>query len=491
MTNTTINYINIDGIKIDINKNITSYNTTEEFEGYKITSIEYEDYLIIFSEDEHVTTININSIDYPYYIFNSYKYVLVCKTEKTYKLYENKISIRGLKIFGGEDETVVKNFQRKPSLRYCMFLQSTPKHTYYNIDLAPNIAIQYKTATDPIVALIALANFIKQYSNVIFYKENNYLYGKFTTNIDKWSIESKTENQGTLPIIIGYNTGKLKGFFSGSNKNYKYWHNVFDSSDILKNIDNKCVNIDVEQILSNNPNQKPTLILNYNDINEEFKFTNSNDPAIVYVNTCNPITQSGYDWPAIAPGKYSYFYEDCDNEGYYKTISSYCNFGGNLTKPEISSCKIKKCPSEDGYNETDVGKTIVKTCPSGFTGNITRKCVNTVNQPYGTWEDEDTSGCIPQCPENNNWPQTSADTTAEQVCDSGFTGNKTRKCNSDGVWEDEDTSGCVEDTNYWWIWIIVVVLFILIFIFMKTNTIIGIVFIVICVIAIIFAITLN
>lgn len=48
MTNTTINYINIDGIKIDINKNITSYNTTEEFEGYKITSIEYEDYLIIF-----------------------------------------------------------------------------------------------------------------------------------------------------------------------------------------------------------------------------------------------------------------------------------------------------------------------------------------------------------------------------------------------------------------------------------------------------------
>ena len=87
MTNTTINYINIDGIKIDINKNITFYNTTEEFEGYKITSIEYEDYLIIFSEDEHVTTININSIDYPYYIFNSYKYVLVCKTEKTYKLY--------------------------------------------------------------------------------------------------------------------------------------------------------------------------------------------------------------------------------------------------------------------------------------------------------------------------------------------------------------------------------------------------------------------
>ena len=64
MTNTTINYINIDGIKTDINKNITSYNTTEEFEGYKITSIEYEDYLIIFSEDEHVTTININSIDY-------------------------------------------------------------------------------------------------------------------------------------------------------------------------------------------------------------------------------------------------------------------------------------------------------------------------------------------------------------------------------------------------------------------------------------------
>lgn len=491
MTNTTINYINIDGIKVDINKNITSYNTDEEFEGYKITSIEYEDYLIIFSKDKHVTTISINSIDYPYYIFNSSKYVLACKTDKNYKLYENKISIRGLKIFGGEDETVVKNFRRKSSLRYCMFLQSTPKHTYYNIDLAPSIAIQYKTATDPIVALIALAIFIKQYSHAIFYKKDNYLYGKFLTNINDWDIKTNTENQGTLPIIVGYNTGELKGFFSGSNKNYKYWHNVFDSSDILKNIDNKCVNIDVEQILSNNPNQKPTLILNYNDINEEFKFTNSNDPAIVYVNTCNPITQSGYDWPAIAPGKYSYFYEDCDNEGYYKTISSYCNFGGNLTKPEISSCKIKKCPSEDGYNETDVGKTIVKTCPSGFTGNITRKCVNTVNQPYGTWEDEDTSGCIPQCPENNNWPQTSADTTAEQVCDSGFTGNKTRKCNSDGVWEDEDTSGCVEDTNYWWIWIIVVVLFILIFIFMKINTIIGIVIIVICVIAIIFAITLN
>lgn len=493
MTNTTINYINIDGIKIDINKNITSYNTDEEFEGYKITTIEYKDYLIIFSKDKHVTTISINSIDYPYYIFNSSKYVLACKTDKNYKLYENKISIRGLKIFGGEDETVVKNFRRKSSLRYCMYLQSTPKYTYYNIDLAPSIVIQYKTATDSIVALIALAIFIKQYSHAIFYKKDNYLYGKFLTNINDWDIKTNTENQGTLPIIVGYNTGELKGFFSGNNKNYKYWHNVFDSSNFLKDIGANCVNIDVEQILSNNPNQKPTLILNYNGKDEEFEFTNyPNDPVIKYVDTCDPKTYNGYDWPAIAPGKYTYFYKDCDDEGYYKTIRSYCNFGGNLTKPEISSCKIKKCPAESGYNETDIGKTILKECPSGFTGNITRKCINNVDQPFGKWEDE-VNNCkaITHCPENGSWPQTIIESTATENCDSGFTGNKTRKCNSDGTWEDEDTSACVEETNYLWIWIIVVVLFICIFVFMKINTIIGIIFIILCVIAIVFAITLN
>lgn len=127
MTNTIIKNIYVDGVKIPVNKTITSYNTVQEIEGYPITTIEYQDYLIIFSEDPHITAINFSSTDYPYTIFGSYMYALGCKTEKTYKLYENTIAIRGLKIFGSDDKTAASYFQRPSSKKFCMYLQSTPK----------------------------------------------------------------------------------------------------------------------------------------------------------------------------------------------------------------------------------------------------------------------------------------------------------------------------------------------------------------------------
>lgn len=389
MTNTTIKNIYIDGVKTVVNQVITEYNTEQEIEGYPITTIEYQDYLIIFSKDPHVTSISFSSTDYPHIIFNSYMYALGCKTEKVYKLYENNITISGLKIFGHNDETSANNFQRPSSKRFCMYLQSTPEYTYYKMDMAPIVKFLYRNAVDPVVGLVFLAIQVKKYSHTIFYVEDNYLYAKFITNILTWSELTNTEAQGTVPIITGGNNGNVKGFFSKNSRQVQYWHDAFDAANILDNIGATCVDIDIEQILSNNPAWKPTVILSYDDQENTVEFEyDQTDPQIRYVTQCNAATSDGFDWPALEPNKSKVFYKDCDEEGYYKTLTRYCNFGGNLTTAKASSCQIKKCPANNGFPITSVGNEASKDCESGFTGNITRKCVNTVGQPYGTWENE-------------------------------------------------------------------------------------------------------
>ena len=111
----------------------------------------------------------------------------------------------------------------------------------------------------------------------------------------------------------------------------------------------------------------------------------------------------------------------------------------------ISLNPIKYCPADGDYPETMEEMIFELSCPTGYSGSITRYCND------GAWEDEvDTcEEILPEyCPADGDWEQTATGQTAELSCSTGYTGSHTRLCNNDGTWQDAvDKCEKIESSN--------------------------------------------
>ena len=122
--------------------------------------------------------------------------------------------------------------------------------------------------------------------------------------------------------------------------------------------------------------------------------------------------------------------------GYTGNQTRYCNEDGKWSKTDLSTCKKNICTSEIysgmSWPETIAGENVSISCPTGYTGSITRKCSES-----GVWENIYSNCQQIACEAADNFTRTIAGQTATKNCPSGYTGSVTRKCSESGVWEDE------------------------------------------------------
>lgn len=158
---------------------------------------------------------------------------------------------------------------------------------------------------------------------------------------------------------------------------------------------------------------------------------------------CPSELNSLISWPATAP--LTTQTGTCPG-GFSGSPTRYCHANG--TWADVASpCQqalVVTCPATaEGNAEwpSASGSTVVSgTCVSGFAGNPTRPCDSNGNLgPIS-------SPCVPLCPpatySNANWTASLPDTIVNGTCVRGWTGLPTRKCKADGTWETTMRSFC-------------------------------------------------
>ena len=132
--------------------------------------------------------------------------------------------------------------------------------------------------------------------------------------------------------------------------------------------------------------------------------------------------------------------------GYTGNMTRVCGLNG-WENVNSTACQIKTCSEDQGFPKSNYSSNPVSiSCPSGYRGTKTRVC------GLNGWE-EIIDNCVPEEPaivhceeveeDGVKWLLTNAGETRTASCKSGYTGNMTRSCKSDGTWGDIETN-CTE-----------------------------------------------
>ena len=100
------------------------------------------------------------------------------------------------------------------------------------------------------------------------------------------------------------------------------------------------------------------------------------------------------------------------------------------------------CDTDGEWPRTTAGETAYTTCSLGYTGHKSRVC-NT----NGVWSNvPDISKCQPiYCEADGVWPQTQAGLEGTASCPVGLAGFAKRPCSFNGIWEEPNYSTCTRD----------------------------------------------
>ena len=143
---------------------------------------------------------------------------------------------------------------------------------------------------------------------------------------------------------------------------------------------------------------------------------------------------------------WTYKYHKDNNTHYVDVVTKCIHYDITSSLEDITPVT---CPADGDWPVTNTGRTASKSCPTGYTGTITRVCSD------GQWK-QPVSNCsaiaeIAYCPAVAStattlaWPKTEQSKTATQKCPTGYTGTIIRKCNADGTWNTEEKK-CTEET---------------------------------------------
>lgn len=129
-------------------------------------------------------------------------------------------------------------------------------------------------------------------------------------------------------------------------------------------------------------------------------------------------------------------------EGYTGTQRAVCKADGSYDTADTTGCTktITACAADSTFPTTSVGQTAVAACPSGYNGNQTATC-----QSDGSFTASNKSGCsqIVACPPSGSFPTTIVgETASSKDCPTGYTGVKTAMCRPDGSFSEADITKC-------------------------------------------------
>lgn len=455
--------------EIPIKQNYSKNNLN--IENLNIDYIYINNYLIIHGKSNNIRNIRVTDTS------NTYKFLIndniICFAYKNelpeIKLYSNDIRINGLKIYGNNILEKVNNFDIDDNDYFCNYLQTNELYTQWKMSMDPNIAILYNVIDDPVIALCYLCTLMKKYFTYDFNITDNYLTVTTSIQIKKWNELMQSENKlskGTLPIITGRNNTSIQGFFTKQYTNVDYWHEYFNESGVISSVNN-CIDLYVSQILSTNPNHKPTLIISNNTDNDTIEF--DIDESVTYVPTdptirnayCQQNTINNISWDEIPifTEDIKYISTNC-NTGYRQKYTRLCNGAGNSSITS-AACQIITCPVNNGFPQSNYSSNPVTiNCPTGYTGSMTRVCglngweeinstacqiINTdepdePDEPEEPEESEEESS--EYCSATGSWPQILAGSSYQADCTSPYEGKISRVCNSNGEWLAIDSSSC-------------------------------------------------
>lgn len=346
-----------------------NYNGETLIGTYKIKSLTYYDYLIVWSDDPKVKNITIESDDYPEIFINENRYVIAAKKRNNYNLYKFTTKIAYIETSGttphctnyGKDDTTYT-------------LKNHPK-----INNNGSGIFAFDLISDPVIAIVGIANYIRNYYTASFEIKNNKFYANLVSNMN---------DDGAIPILIGptYNN-YITGLFNPD----------FDIESLFTGLSlgDDCSSTTVTQILSNDQNHKPTLFIN--DHNLEIDVTTSDAIVNNDKTKCPAHTlETGEEFLDQNVGTYQtkVFYNEDNKKRWVAT--RYCNVSGNASNPTPNYKPY--CATDDIWEETSTGGKLVKDCPSGYTGSRSRIC-----KSDGSWDVIDESACKKEKEKTNIW----------------------------------------------------------------------------------------
>ena len=338
-----------------------NYNGETLIDTYKIKSLTYYNYLIVWSDDPKVRNITIDSDDYPEMIINESRYVIAAKKRNNYNLYKFTAKIAYIETSG---------------IPHCT---NYGKDTTYTLKNHPEInnngsgIFTFDLISDPVIAIVGIANYIRNYYTASFEIKNNKFYANLVSNMNE---------DGAIPILLGPTyTNYITGLF---NPEIESDDSIIESLFGGLSLGEDCSSMTVTQILSNDQDHKPTLFINEHNLEIEVTSSDANNsdktkcPAY--------IVDEVELFPEQNIGTYQtrIFYNEDNKKRWVAT--RYCNVSGNASNPTPNYKPY--CTTDDVWSETSARGTLIRECPSGYTGLRARTC-----KSDGTWDVIDDSGC--------------------------------------------------------------------------------------------------
>lgn len=334
-----------------------NYNGETLIDTYTIKSLTYYNYLVVWSDDLKVKTITIESDDYPEIFINESRYIIAAKKRNNYNLYKFTAKIAYIETSG--------------TTPHCT---NYGKDTTYTLKNHPQInnngsgIFTFDLISDPVIAIVGIANYIRNYYTASFEIKNNKFYTNLVSNMNE---------DGAIPILIGPTyTNYITGLFDPS----------IDIKSLFEGISlgEDCSSMTVTQILSNDQNHKPTLFINEHNLEIE---VTSSDAIDSEKTKCSVHTlETGEEFLDQNIGSYQtrIFYNEDNKKRWVAT--RYCNVSGNASNPTPNYKPY--CATDGVWGEISAGGSLVRECPSGYTGSRSRTC-----KSDGSWDVIDDSGC--------------------------------------------------------------------------------------------------
>lgn len=335
-----------------------NYNGETLIDTYKIKSLTYYNYLVVWSDDPKVRNITIDSDDYPEIFINESRYVIAAKKRNNYNLYNFTAKIAYIETSGTPHCT---NYGKDTTY-------TLKNHPEINNNNGSGI-ITYDLISDPVIAIVGIANYIRNYYTAFFEIKNNKFYANLVSNMNE---------DGAIPILLGptYNN-YITGLF---NPDFNI-ESLFEGLSLGED----CSSMTVTQILSNDQDHKPTLFINEHNL--EIEVTSSNATVNSDKTKCPVHTlETGEEFFDQNIGTYQtrIFYNEDNKKRWVAT--RYCNVSGNASNPTPNYKPY--CTTDDVWSETSAGGSLIRECPSGYTGLRARTC-----KSDGSWDVIDDSGC--------------------------------------------------------------------------------------------------
>ena len=129
--------------------------------------------------------------------------------------------------------------------------------------------------------------------------------------------------------------------------------------------------------------------------------------------------------------------------GYTGVISKFCDDSG-IWIDKINTCKLitptesaSTSPTTAGTSSTTASTSQTTTGTSPTTASTSPTTASTPDEPIPEVEQ------IIYCPADGIWLQTDVGNTLLMSCPSGYTGQQSRTCLDNGIWSDIDSSSCI------------------------------------------------